>query len=265
MNVKGKRALITGASAGIGKETAKLFASKGCNLLLLARDAERLQELQASLHTEYGIDADILPQDVSEPKQLLDRLEAYQKTRQIDIAIANAAQGQYGRVANTSWDEMEPILRINIDGAIATARGVVQQMIQRGSGSIIFVSSILGKRSMQNNAVYCATKFALHGFADGLRLEVKKSGVHVGMVCPSRTATEIRERMIYSERPVNPPMQVTDPPEVAAKAILRCVERRCRENIVSLPGKAFAYVGYHFPRISDFLLSRSVPEPQEQE
>lgn len=262
MEIKNKRALITGASSGIGLECARLFAKQQCNLLLLARNEEALRTIARDISSQFGVEVDVLPADVRDIAQLQKQLLQCITEKPVQIAIINHGIGQYGRFANTSWDKIETVLRTNIDGAIAVAHSVLPGMIEEKQGSLVFISSILGKRSVANNAAYCASKFALHGLADALRLEVRPFGVHVGIVAPSRTETGFRERMLISEHPGKSIVaQVSDPPSRVAKQVLRCVRKRKRELVVSFGGKFFSYFGYHFPRSSDWILSRTVPEP----
>jgi uncharacterized protein len=262
MEITKKRALITGASSGIGLECARLFAKQHCNLLLLARNGDALEKLAEELVDQYGVNVDILVEDVCETKQLQEHLLTYIDQKPIQIAIINHGVGQFGRFVHTSWDQIEPVLNTNITGAAAIAHSVLPSMVEAEEGSVVFISSILGKRSVANNAAYCASKFALHGLADALRLEVRPHGVHIGIVAPSRTETGFRDRMMVSEEPGKPVVsQVSDHPSVVAKHVLRCIRKRKREIVVSVWGKLFSYIGYHFPRSSDMILARAVPKP----
>ncbi|MBL0174437.1 MAG: SDR family NAD(P)-dependent oxidoreductase [Ignavibacteria bacterium] len=256
----GKRTLITGASSGIGLATARLFAEQGSDLLLLSRDAVRLAEVAAELRAAGAASVDILASDVSDARGLQRDIAAATAERPVDILIANAGIGQYGPYHLSPWDDIEAVLRTNIDGTMASARAVLPAMAARRAGSVVLVSSVLGKRAIQWNAAYCASKFALHGFADALRLEVKRLGIHVGVVCPARTDTAFFSRMIYS-RPQRRQRAVPhSAPERVARAILRTVLRRRRETVVSLGGMLYAHAGYHFPRLSDLILSFAVPQ-----
>ncbi len=264
MNLNGRTALVTGASEGIGRATALLFARQGCRIVACARNRERLEELRAEINAMPGGFCDILPLDVSDNQAALRSLRESAEVHRIDIAVVNAGIGQYGRFADSDWRDIAPLLRTNIDGALATVSAVLPQMTGRRTGSVILISSALGKRAVPYNAAYCASKYALHGFADALRLEVRPFGIHVGIVCPSRTETHFFDRMTYST-PQHTRREVpTSSPEQVAAAVLRCVRRRRREIVVSSAGRLFAFVGYHFPRLTDFLLYHSVPKPAEQ-
>jgi short-subunit dehydrogenase len=255
--------LITGASEGIGRATAQLFASRGHDLILLARDGARLASLAESLTAQYGVDCMVRTADVRQVDVLDGILREALQGRRIAAAIVNAGIGLYGPFAKTEWSDIENVLRTNLDGALATAHAVLPQLREQRSGSLILLSSAIGKRAIPYNAVYCATKQALLGFADAVRLECRPYRVHVGVVCPARTETPFFDRMTYAVPQKTRRDIPSSSPEKVALAILRCVQRRRREIVVSTSGKLFAFVGYHFPRLSDYLLYSNVPRPEE--
>jgi short-subunit dehydrogenase len=257
----GGAVLITGASEGIGRATAELFAARGHDLILLARTRERLQTLADSFAAKHGIECSPLVADVRDAVELQRLITAALDGRPLAAAVVNAGIGLYGPFLHTSWSDIELLLRTNFEGAIATARAVLPSLA-RGS-SLVLLSSTIGKRAVPYNAVYCATKQGLLGFADALRLELRSRGVHVGVVSPARTDTPFFERMIYAVPQTRRRAVPTNPPARVARAILRCVRLRRREIVVSFPGKVFAFVGYHFPRLSDFLLYHNVPRPDD--
>ncbi|MDT8325410.1 MAG: SDR family NAD(P)-dependent oxidoreductase, partial [Bacteroidota bacterium] len=196
-------------------------------------------------------------------EEALRRLEDLAARTAIDVGIINAGMGQYGPFAASPWRDIEPLLRLNIDGALATARALLPGMRERRRGSIVLVSSTLGKRAVPYNAAYCASKYALHGFSDALRLELRPYGIHVGVVCPARTDTDFFSRMTYSVPQQKSRNVPTSSPGRVADAIIRCIRRRRREVVVSPEGKLFAFVGSHFPRLTDAILFYSVPRPTE--
>lgn len=267
MTRDGATILITGASEGIGRATALLFAARGCRVIACARNVDRLESLRSEIEQRGKGSCAILPVDLADAEHAIPAMQAMlareaSAGRHIDVAVANAGIGQYGRFADTAWPDIEPLLRINIDGVLATVRAVLPEMSARGGGSIVLVSSTLGKRAVPYNAAYCASKYALHGFADALRLEARASGVHVGVVCPARTDTAFFNRMTYSTQQTSRRSVPTSSPDRVARAILRCVDRKRREVVVSPEGWLFTFVGAHFPRLTDFLLYYSVPKPE---
>ena len=262
-NITDLTALITGASAGIGRATARLLARCGCNLVLLARREPELRKLAEELRSHTNVRVRIAVGDVSDGGTFRGILDNLVQEETIDICVINAGIGQYGPVSHSPWEHIERVLHTNIEGAFATAHAVLPQMCQRKHGSIVFISSALGKRAIPWNAAYCASKHALHGFADALRLEVKRHGIHIGVVLPARTKTEFFDVMTYSVPQTRRRELPESPPEAVAEAILQNILRNRRETVVSAGGKLYGFFGYHFPRTCDFVFSRLIPTPDD--
>lgn len=263
MQLQDTTVLITGASEGIGRATALRLAAQGCHVIAAARSVPRLASLQNEIERGGSGSSESLLLDLARPEEALRRLEDLAARTVIDIAVVNAGQGQYGPFAASPWRDIEPLLRLNIDSALATARAVLPGMRARRRGSIVLVSSTLGKRAVPYNAAYCASKYALHGFADALRLELRPFGIHVGVVCPARTDTAFFGRMAYSVPQQKSRKVPTSSPDRVADAVIRCIRKRRREVVVSPEGKLFTFVGSHFPRLTDRILYHSVPRPTE--
>lgn len=265
LDFQNKVALITGASRGIGRATAKLLAQRGAHLILISRDNKLLHQLMSEIQRHYKVDILLKEIDVRHQAELCEAvIESFNYYGKIDIAICNAGIGQYGPVAQTKWNDIQNVIDTNIEGAIATTHLILPFMIKQKSGSIILVSSVLGKRASPYNAVYCASKYALHGFADALRLEVKHFGVHIGVVCPARTNTDFFVNMIYSVPQKQQRKVPVASAEKVARSIIKAIEKKKREVVVSLGGIAFTFMGVHFPRTFDFILDKAVPKPDSK-
>ncbi len=256
--------LITGATSGIGLATARLFARNGYDCLLVARNIDKLRDLASELRRDFGADCGIVRTDVSLGQEYISILTPFIEARPPTVAVVNAGIGQYGPVWMSRWEDISKLLRTNIDGALATVHAVLPAMIERRGGSIVLISSTIGKRAIPFNAAYCASKFALQGYAESLRLEARPYDVHIGVVCPARTDTPFFENMTYSVPQKRRRQIPVSPPERVARAIAACVKYRRREVVVSMEGKLFAFVGTHFPRLMDFVLSRAVPRPEDK-
>ncbi|MCB2205582.1 SDR family NAD(P)-dependent oxidoreductase [bacterium] len=263
MRLNRSTVLITGASEGIGRATAKLFATRGCHVIAAARTGTRLESLAEEIHAEGTGSCEPLLIDVSDAEGTVDKLGSIAEEKDISIAIINAGVGQYGPFAQTPWSDVAPLLRVNIDGAMAATRAVIPSMIAKRRGSVVLISSTIGKRAVPYNAAYCASKYALQGFSEALRLELRPFGVHLGVVCPARTDTAFFNSMTFSVPQRSSRKVPTSDPLRVARAILRCVERRRREIVVSPEGKLYTFVGTHFPRLTDAILYHSVPRPTE--
>ncbi len=263
MRLNNANVFISGASEGIGRAAAKRFARMGCHVIAAARSADRLASLKEEIAAEEAGSCTIVTLDLADAQDARERVEALAAEISIDIGIINAGAGQYGPFAASPWTDIEPMLRLNIDGALATAHGLLPAMIARRTGSVVFISSTIGKRAVPYNAAYCASKFALQGLSEALRLEMRPYNVHVGVVCPARTDTAFFENMTFSVPQRKSRKVPTSSPDRVADAILRCVSKRRREVVVSPEGKIFTFIGTHFPRLTDSILYHSVPRPTD--
>ena len=182
--------VITGASAGIGIATAKLFSDRGYRVVLAARRAERLVDLQDEL-TDSGGQALAVPMDLADvgsAEALITR--TMDTCGRLDVLVNNAGFGAQRRFVETDLETMVAMFNVNVLSAMALARAAARVMLEQGSGSIVNVASVGGVVAHPLNVVYCASKHALVGFSRSLRLELLGTGVSVTAVCPGATRTE---------------------------------------------------------------------------
>lgn len=236
--------LITGASQGIGKATALLFASKGYDLVLAARHAENLaavaQEVQA-----LGRQALTIPTDVKDPQQvktLIDKALAHYSA--IDVLINNAGIYVSGSVENFSLDDWHQVIDLNLWGYIHTINSLLPHMIERGSGTIVNVSSIGGKVPIPYVVPYSTSKFAVTGMTEAMHSELKPKGIHVCGIYPNLIKSDFMERAMFRgkdeedagarrkqlEQVLSTP--VVEKPEDVAKAIWEGVKHQRAEVLV---------------------------------
>jgi short-subunit dehydrogenase len=186
-------ALVTGASAGIGAELAKLCAAAGCNLVLVARDAERLAALAADLTRIHKIQARVLPADLSDPQapaQIFQQLEG----AAIDILINNAGFGIQGAFAETDYTAGARLMQVNMTAPVHLTRLFLPAMLQRRRGRILNVASTAAFVPGPFMALYYASKAFLLSFSEAIANEVKNTGVTVTVLCPGPTRTEFFDR-----------------------------------------------------------------------
>jgi len=191
MKLSGRTVLITGASAGIGAACARAFAAEGARLLLVARRAERLQELGDKLRGNgadvYALEMDV--RDGSAVAQTVASLPAEWST--IDVLVNNAGMGRgmdkLWQGAPADWDEM---VDTNVKGLLYVTRAVLPGMVERGHGHVINLGSVAGHEVYPGGAVYCATKHAVGAITRGLRMDVLGTGVRVSTVDPGMVETE---------------------------------------------------------------------------
>ena len=191
---RGKWALITGGSSGIGAELARQLAAGGANLLLTARRRDRMEALAAGLREMHGISAEIFVADLAQPNAPAEIFSFTQeKGIAVELLVNNAGFGIYGEFHKHDLARELEMVQVNVTAVVHLTHLFLPQMIERGSGDILIVSSAAGFQGVPSLVNYAATKaFALH-FAEGLAEEVRSYGVHVCALCPGSTASEFRQ------------------------------------------------------------------------
>ena len=188
---RGKWALVTGASSGIGKDFARELAGGGCNLVLTARRLDRLEELAKELSEAHGVDARVVSSDLGTAEgvaTITDMLQA--QGLSIDILVNNAGFGTAGEFHITSAEKALGMVQVNIASLVSLTRALLLGMRERGSGNIVLVGSVNAYMSVPHFAVYSATKAFVRSFGEALATECIGSGVTVTNVHPGATATE---------------------------------------------------------------------------
>ena len=195
MNGNRKTALITGASAGLGYEFAKLFANDHYDLVLVARNGSRLAQIADELQRQFQISARAVALDLSNalaPQFLFDQL---QRDRvQIDVLANNAGYGKFGEFLQTPIEESLGQIQLNITALTALTRLFVPPMVERHSGKVMNVASTAGFQPGPLMAVYYATKAYVISFSEALSNELSGTGVSVTCFCPGATDTEFQKR-----------------------------------------------------------------------
>lgn len=195
MHTGKKTALITGASLGIGRELAKLFANDGCNLVLVARNASRLAQFADQLQMEFSIAARSFPLDLAAtaaPQFLFDQLAREEIA--VDMLVNNAGFGRLGPFAGIPIEESLGQITLNVTALTHLTRLFLPAMLARKSGRILNVASTAGFQPGPMMAVYYATKSYVISFSEALAEEVRGTGVTVTCLCPGVTDTEFQKR-----------------------------------------------------------------------
>ena len=210
--------LLTGATGGIGHAIARRLHREGCDLILTGRRADVLEPLAAEVGGR-ALAVDLAVRDE------VDRLAA--QCAHVDVLVANAGLPASGHVNSFNTAELDRALDVNLRAPIVLARVLGEQMAARGRGHLLFMSSVAGKSSAPGSAVYSATKFGLRGFAQGLRADLRPSGVGVTVVFPGF----IRDAGMYADTGEIklPPGVGTNSPEEVAEAVVRGIERNRAE------------------------------------
>ena len=239
MDLGGRTVLITGATGGLGHAIARELARRGSSLLLTGRRAEVLEPLA----NETGGRA--IACDLGDP-EALDRLIA--EAGDVDVLVANAALPGSGHIETFSDEDIDRALAVNLRAPMVLAARLSGPMTARGSGHLLFVSSLAGRAASGGGSVYSATKFGLRGFAHGLREDLRDSGVGVSVVLPGF----IREGGMFHESGTQLPRFVgTRTPEDVAEAVAGAIEHdRAEVGVAPLGMRAGAAFGGLMPEVS---------------
>ncbi|MEI7819165.1 MAG: SDR family oxidoreductase [bacterium] len=246
MNMTPKTALITGASSGIGLELAHEFASHGYNLVLVAREQEKLHKVAKTLSREYGQQVEAITLDLTEVQsfdQLTQQLKA-QKI-QIDVLINNAGFGLFGSAIETDYSIERNMIELNIVALTRLTKYFATKMSERGSGSIINVASTASFFPGVYMSVYYATKAYVLSYSLALAEELASSGVHVMALCPGPTKSGFSSRAHATRTKLfGNPMKA----RVVAKLAYRGMKSKRRIVVTGAKNKASVFLSRLVPR-----------------
>jgi short-subunit dehydrogenase len=242
MNLSGRKALLTGATGGLGRAIARALAERGAQLTLSARNREALEAMAAELP---GGGHGVIPADLAEP-EAAERLAA--EAAGTEILIANAGLPAAGWLTDFSAEEVKRALRVNLEAPMLLARALYPPMTEAGAGHLVFVSSLSGKAASPRSSIYNATKFGLRGFAFGLRADLAPKGVGVSVVSPGF----IREAGMFADAGSKPPPGMgTGTPQQVGAATVKAIERnRAEITVAPLPQRAAAHFALTAPSLS---------------
>jgi NADP-dependent 3-hydroxy acid dehydrogenase YdfG len=251
--------VITGASAGVGRATARAFARRGARVGVIARDAEALAATCREIEA-LGTDAAPCVADVADAGAI-ETAAALVEERlgPIDVWVNNAMTTVVSPVAELHADEIRRVTEVTYLGAVHGTLAALARMRARNHGTIVQVGSALAYRAIPLQAAYCAAKFAVRGFTDALRTELlhERSKIRLTMVqMPAINTPQFdwcRTRMPHEPQPVPPVFQ----PEVAARAIVWAAQHAPRELLVGGPTVAAVWLNKFFPGLADRYLART--------
>ena len=210
-----KYALITGATSGIGYELAKLFAKDGYNLVIAARNEEDLQNTSSQLQ-QYNINVITISKDLFDPENAFDLYnEIILKGIEIDVLVNDAGQGQYGEFIDTDIHRELSIIQLNISSLVVLTKLFLQDMVKRGHGKILNVSSVASKIPGPFQSVYHGTKAFVQSFTESIRNEVKDTGVVITALLPGPTDTDFFNKANMQESKIVQEGKLADAAEVA--------------------------------------------------
>lgn len=235
-DLNGQWALITGASSGIGEATALALAEKGCNLILIARRQEKLNMLQQSILKKFPqSQVHIFNLDIRDRNQVEKYLHENKKLfQQVQILINNAGLAKgVESVQNAQWSDWETMIDTNVKGLMSLTQILLPYLTQQNQSHIINLGSVAGRWVYPGGAVYCATKFAVRAFTEGLRMDLLGSNVRVTNIEPGMVETEFSEVRLQDKEKAKKVYENMKPlsAEDIAQNILWCL---CQPNHVNI-------------------------------
>lgn len=257
MRLPGSTIIVTGASSGIGRETARQLARAGANVVLASRNQKALEELVQELEPLPGRRL-VVPTDVTDREAVNAMVErTLEEFGAIDVLVNNAGQGLNAPIAEGNLENIRYVFEVNLFGAVHCIQAVAPHMKERRRGAIVIVSSVVGRLATPYSGAYSATKASLNALADSLRMELRPYGIRVTAIYPGYTITGF-QRSVLSEMEMPEPSRLVRGvgPEAVAKTILGAVRGGKREAYVSLSDAAAVVLKNFSPRLIDWGMRR---------
>ena len=247
-----KVVVLTGASRGIGKAIAVDLAREGASLVLAARDVAGLEAVAEEVR-RYDAPVQMVRTDVTDPADRAALIEAAEAVGPVEVLINNAGVEYPVSVMDHRSDEVEREIAVNLTAPIELTRLALAQMIPRKRGAVVMVSSMSGKSPTPYNAIYAATKYGLNGFTASLRIELRETGVHAGVCCPSFVA----DAGMWADGGVRAPAMLREVGLDKVVAGVRAVIDGKPEVLVTpTPVRPLLALGQVFPKLDQAMLSR---------
>jgi len=242
-----KIALVTGASAGIGRATALALARRGAHVAIAARRGALLEQVAGEIRA-LGREALVFPADVSDACQVQELVQAViERWGRVDILVANAGEYLRAPVDEAILGPLQLSLKVNFYGGVHAILAVLPHMRRQKSGHIVVVTSMDGKIGMPKDAPYVAAKFALTGFTQVLRQELEGSGISVSNVLPGRVDTAMIQHLKFHW------LSAKISPQAVARGVLAAIEKRKAEVILPPQARLLYVITVFSPRLGDWL------------
>lgn len=256
--ILGMRTLVTGASSGIGRAIAVELVSQGAQCVLLSRNEDRLTKVVDECNAQEGDGkVEMVVGDVTDGAI---RKLAIEKSvisyGGLDAVVNNAGVGSFGRFADSSPDRLRRIMEVNFFAAAELIRESLPALLRGTNSIVVNVGSILGHRGIPRMHEYCTSKFALQGFSQSLRIELRAEGVDLLMVSPGTTDTEFYDNVVHGRGNVPWNKGRGTPVAAVAKKTVRAMQLGKREIVPNLPGQLLLWANRHAPQWVDRVLER---------
>jgi dehydrogenase/reductase SDR family member 7B len=252
--MKGKVVIVTGASSGIGKSLASELASRGAKVVMAARNIEKLNQLFDELKNK-NFDVYAVHTDVSKEKDCINLINScIEKYGAIDVLINNAGISMRALFEDVDLNVVRQLMETNLWGTVYCTKYALPYLL-KNKGSVVGVSSIAGYKGLPGRTGYSASKFAMQGFLETLRIENLKRGLHVLIACPGFTASNIRNTALakdgsmQGESPLDEGKLMS--PEEVARKIIHAIEKRKHRLVLTTQGKLIVLLNKFFPKMMD--------------
>jgi len=258
MSFQDKVVVITGASSGIGKALAEEFAKRGANIVLGARQYVKLCEITNGIHDKYKVKALAVQTDVTNEKDCENLInQAIYTMGRIDILINNAGISMRALFRDLDLEVLKQVMDINFWGAVYCTKYALPELL-KSEGSVVAVSSIAGYKGLPGRTGYSASKFAMNGFFESLRVENLKTGLHVMIACPGFTASNIRQVALNQSAKPQGESSMDEgkmmSAEQVSEIIINGIASRKRQIIMTGQGKLTVFLQKFFPALLDTLV-----------
>ena len=255
MDFKNKVVLITGASSGIGKQTAIEFAKLGSNIILVARRKNKLEQVENELK-QFNVKTLVCSCDVSKKDQVEKMSKiVLEKFNSIDILVNNAGFAIYGSVYDLSINDIESQMETNYFGMVYCTKNFLPLMLEKKSGHIVNVASVAASFGLPGIASYCASKFAMLGFSEGLKHELNGTGVGITVVSPIMVKTDFFDHPSFEKMPKYSPTSLSA--KTVAKAIVKASSSSRLEIITPSIVRIAVWLKHTFPYFINPILGKS--------
>jgi short-subunit dehydrogenase len=256
MNFKNKVIVITGASSGIGEAAAEQFAKKGANVVLVARRKEKLEQVEKKL-AKHSVKTLVQVCDVSDKAQVKQMSDKVIETfSQIDVLVNNAGFVIYGKVEELSIEDIESQMQTNYFGMVNCTKSFLPHFLKQNSGHIVNVASVGGSFSIPGVASYCATKFAMLGFSEGLHHELHGKNVGVTVVSPIMVRTSLFDHPSFKNFTKHA-TGISLSSETVANAIIKAANSTRLEIVVPSVVRIAIWLKHTFPFLINPLLGNA--------
>lgn len=253
--MKDKVILVTGASGGIGKATALELARRGARLMLASRRVVALSAVEQEIVRNGGV-AKFMAVDLRVEEDIRHLVwRTHEEFGRLDVLVNNAAVGFFGSVEKTPLQDADELLNLNFRAPLIAIQEALPIMRRQGSGHIVNISSVAGRRGLPMSGMYCATKFAMVGLSESLRVELKSTGIRVSVVYPSSTETDFFDNVKRGDvQGKYEPIGKTQTAAYVAQRIANCIARPTAEVYPYFPGRVFAWISAVAPSLADRLM-----------